>query len=200
MGAQPFLTSWARCPVEGTVPGELGGGTRAGPRPLLPSLRVTIKSLGEDKQTAVGRALQNSPQWASKQGELHGRASPICVPQGTRRPESPWVRWIPGHARTQDQRPSCTQRLLQGCRRSCCLSCYCSWPHHLWLARAASAKARASASAWGPKGKRERKVILGPLVFLARKDFQVLKVCLDHRDLRALSDFRDSLAPKASGG
>lgn len=31
---------------------------------------------------------------------------------------------------------------------------------------------------------RGRKAILGPLVFLARKDFQVLKACLDHRDLR----------------
>lgn len=26
--------------------------------------------------------------------------------------------------------------------------------------------------------------MLGPLVYLARKDFQVLKACLDHRDPR----------------
>lgn len=31
---------------------------------------------------------------------------------------------------------------------------------------------------------RGRKAVLGPLVYLARKDFQVLKACLDHRDPR----------------
>lgn len=41
--------------------------------------------------------------------------------------------------------------------------------------------------------------MLDPLVYLARKDFQVLKACLDHRDPRALQDFQGSLAPKASG-
>lgn len=34
---------------------------------------------------------------------------------------------------------------------------------------------------------RGRSAFLGPLDFLARKDFQVLKACLDHRDPRYVS-------------
>lgn len=60
-------------------------------------------------------------------------------------------------------------------------------------------KAKENASAGEPKGRRGRSAFLGPLDFLARKDFQVLKACLDHRDPRAPQDFQDSLAPKASG-
>lgn len=47
-----------------------------------------------------------------------------------------------------------------------------------------------------PKGRRGREAFLDPLVLLARKDSQVLKACLDHRDPRALQDFQDSEVPK----
>ncbi|KAK2108343.1 hypothetical protein P7K49_013508 [Saguinus oedipus] len=48
--------------------------------------------------------------------------------------------------------------------------------------RAVSVKTKASASVMEPKGRRGKKVFLDPLVLLARKDSQVLKACLDHRD------------------
>lgn len=57
---------------------------------FLPSLSVTIKSLGEDKQTAVGRALTKLVP-VSQQRELHCGISPIYAPRGTWRPESPWI-------------------------------------------------------------------------------------------------------------
>lgn len=164
--------------------GWKGGGTRAGPEPRLPSLEASVGRLSPTKPAPGGLARRASQP-----------SSPTRAEQGTRWPES--LR-VTGHAGTLSGHSPCAPGPRQGCWRCCGPSCWCSWWRRRpgW-ARAVSAETKASASVMGPKERRGRKAFQDPQVLLARRDSQVRKACLDHRDPRALQDLQDSLVPKA---
>ena len=77
-GAQPFLASRARCPglrdVAWRVGGE-GGGTRAGPEPLLPSLEASVGRLSPTKPAPGGLARRASLP-GSQSAPRRGRGGP----------------------------------------------------------------------------------------------------------------------------
>lgn len=72
-----------------------GGGTRAGPEPLLPSLGATVKSLGGEGRTALLGPTKHAPGWLAGPApqpdsltESHARDAAAASPAG------------PGHAGT----------------------------------------------------------------------------------------------------